>query len=257
MRNKIISSLAIGLSLTAFGQAALADDFVCDSLPANIIGTDGPDTIVVNDDGTYSLNGGAPVGFTPPAVVYGGNGNDQISGSSFDDVICGNNGDDTIEGGDGSDSIFGQNGIDKLYGDSSDLACIPAFATDPDGIPGSGDETPAITCDDEVVGGNGNDIIEGGNGSDSVIGQNGKDKLYGDSNNIACVPTLATDPDGIPGNGDETPGLSCDDEVLGGNAPDTLDGGFGADSLGGGNGKDTCTADALEADTFAGCEVTP
>jgi Ca2+-binding RTX toxin-like protein len=173
MHKKIISTLMIGLSLTAYGQAALAKKTVCDGRTANIVGTNKSDTIVINDDGTYSITTDGVTSlenFNPPAVVQSGNGNDHITGSSFNDVICGYNGNDTVEGGDGNDRIFGQNGKDALYGDSQDptVSCVPDPNVD-----------PAVTCNDYVVGGNGKDSIQGGDGNDILDGENAHDVIDG------------------------------------------------------------------------------
>lgn len=171
MHRKIISSVVIGLSLTAYGQAALAKKSVCDGQVANIVGTNKSDTIVINDDGTnhtYILNGSEPRQFTPPAVVQGGNGKDHIVGSQFDDIICGGNGKDIIEGGDGSkigDRIFGEKGKDELYGDFKDETVI----CDPE----------LVVCKDYIAGGNGKDTIYGGKGNDILEGENGRDVIDG------------------------------------------------------------------------------
>lgn len=179
MRRKVISTLVFGLALTAYGDATLANEFgvarktrefFCEGRTANIVGTHGSDTIVIYDNAKYSINDSAPIDFTPPAVVYGGNGHDQIIGSSSDDIICGNNGHDTVEGGDGNDRIYGQNGIDTLYGDAQDPAnaCVP-------------DETavPPVACDDYIVGGEGKDFLQGNDGRDVLEGDNGPDMIDG------------------------------------------------------------------------------
>lgn len=166
MHKKIISILLVGLSAATYGQFAFAQKTFCDGKPANIIGTSGDDKIVINDDNTYTINGGAPIAFTPPAIVYGGNGSDRITGSSFNDIICGGNQADTIIGRDGNDRIFGQNSGDKLYGDSTDAtnSCVS----------GGG-----VSCNDYVLGGNGKDYIQGGDGNDDLEGENAPDVIDG------------------------------------------------------------------------------
>lgn len=165
MYKKIIVSSLMVMAMLGFSQSILAKGkkTSCDGKVVNVWGTNGSDTIVINDDSTYTLNNGDPVSFTPPAIVAGGNGSDTITGSSADDVICGGNGNDVIKGGDGSDRIFGQNGKDTLDGDN-DVLCVAGVD---------------VTCDDYVTGGNGKDSIVGGNGNDTLDGNNGVDTIDG------------------------------------------------------------------------------
>jgi Ca2+-binding RTX toxin-like protein len=206
MRNKILVGLIIGMSISGFGDLAMAKPVgkgkksYCDGNIVNVKGTNKSDIIVINDDNTATVNGEI-VTFgsldTPvQAVVSGGNGNDTITGSSFDDIICGGNGQDIIYGKDGSDRIFGQNGKDELYGDDAESSCVPLDPEGPDGLPDTADDVSPLYCDDFIEGGNAKDYIEGGDG---------------------------------------------DDILEGNNASDEIKGGFGSDTLDGGNGKDICS----------------
>ncbi|NCR04872.1 MAG: hemolysin, partial [Microcystis aeruginosa LG13-03] len=67
-------------------------------------------------------------------TLYGGSGNDTISGNAGGDYIYGENGNDVLNGGDGYDDLYGGNGNDTLQGTDG----------------GAGDF-------DELVGGSGND----------------------------------------------------------------------------------------------------
>lgn len=144
-------------------------------------------------------------------------------------------------------AVAGTNGGDNI--------AVLVQATDPDSVPGSGDETSdlIVTRNGNQVascslldalapvstlvidGGNGNDNItvddavlvavqaDGGNGQDSIDGGGGNDSLSG-------------------GNGkDLLAGAAGDDLLDGGNGADNLDGGTGADLVNGGNGPDTLT----------------
>lgn len=86
-------------------------------------------------------------------AVYGGNGDDTITGSSDGDYLYGWYGDDTIYGEGGADVIGGDAGQDELHG-------------------GSGTDT--------IDGGSGNDTIHGDNHADDIWGGLGDDFLYGD-----------------------------------------------------------------------------
>ena len=144
-------------------------------------------------------------------------------------------------------AVNGTNGGDNI--------AVLVQATDPDSVPGTGDETSDLivtrngnqvaSCSlldvaapvNKLVidGGNGNDNItvddavlvaveaDGGNGQDSIDGGGGNDSLSG-------------------GNGkDSLAGAAGDDFLDGGNGADNLDGGAGADDVNGGNGPDTLT----------------
>jgi Ca2+-binding RTX toxin-like protein len=92
------------------------------------------------------------------AVIYGGAGDDIITGSSYNDDLRGDAGNDTIRGGIGNDVIFGGAGADRLYG-------------------GDGDDTLFIDHADTVV--------DGGTGYDSVLIQEALVGFRGDEKPLA------------------------------------------------------------------------
>lgn len=51
-----------------------------------------------------------------PAFIYGGRGNDTLTGGSGDDILMGNRGDDDIAGGGGSNRMDGGGGTDTIEG---------------------------------------------------------------------------------------------------------------------------------------------
>jgi Ca2+-binding RTX toxin-like protein len=55
-------------------------------------------------------------GLSIAAVVYGGNGNDVITGGSRNDLLMGGTGNDSITGGAGDDFLVGGDGADRLVG---------------------------------------------------------------------------------------------------------------------------------------------
>jgi Ca2+-binding RTX toxin-like protein len=71
-------------------------------------GRDGNDTISVD-----------PM-INQPRTLYGGNGNDTLSGGNGDGVMIGGDGDDTILSGNGRDIMIGGNGQDTLNGQNGD-----------------------------------------------------------------------------------------------------------------------------------------
>src|SRR5262249_40276806 len=75
--------------------------------------------------------------------VFGGQGNDNLTGDAHDNILVGNGGNDTLTGGDGNDVLLGGDGNDSLAG-------------------GSGRNL--------LIGGRGADVLTGGAGDDLLIG---------------------------------------------------------------------------------------
>jgi Ca2+-binding RTX toxin-like protein len=111
--------------------------------------------ILVNS-GAVTVQGGTPtVANTSRILVFGLNGNDQISLNEANGALPGANlfggaGNDTLTGGSGADMLFGQAGNDVLLGKG--------------GI-------------DLLFGGDGNDVLTGGTGDDMVFGEAGNDRM--------------------------------------------------------------------------------
>jgi hypothetical protein len=117
------------------------------------------------------------------ATIFGGNGPNNIDGTSEDDEIYSGNGPDNVDAGAGNDTIFGGNGPDEIEGGDGDDVI--------DG--GSGP--------DDLFGGAGNDTITGGSGPDTLYGGDGDDVLIstGDADEFfggAGSDTFLIDPGG-------------------------------------------------------------
>jgi|GEM_PF-2021490 len=93
--------------------------------------------------------------------VFGGNGNDRITGTGGQDDVHGGGGDDVIEGRGGNDRLDGGSGDDILRGEAGD------------------DELVAGSGSDYLFGGPGDDKLSGGLGSDYLDGGEGNDELDG------------------------------------------------------------------------------
>ena len=93
------------------------------------------------------------------ALLYGGGGNDNLTGGAIDDLLIGGGGNDVIHGGGGDDTLLGQDGADQLYGDDGN---------------------------DHLSGGNGNDELQGDDGQDDLKGEGGIDHLVGGLGNDLC-----------------------------------------------------------------------
>jgi Ca2+-binding RTX toxin-like protein len=114
-----------------------------------VLGLGGNDVLTIDD-------GNGPM---PPANLFGGEGNDTLTGSAADDVLDGGPGNDTLLGRGGNDTLLGGPGNDTLIG-------------------GQGS--------DQLIGGDGDDLIiwNPGDGSDVVEGQGGNDTLLFNGANI-------------------------------------------------------------------------
>ena len=165
--------------------------------------------------GAYGTGAGA---FATAITLYGGDGNDVLTGSAQADTIYGGNDNDTISGGLGNDSLYGDAGIDMFNegsaangadtftcGDGADTVSYASRSgaitasidakTDNMGDDGESGEKDDITASCETLtGGTGNDtligdgnanVLNGGSGNDTLRGGGGADTLNGgDGNDI-------------------------------------------------------------------------
>jgi Ca2+-binding RTX toxin-like protein len=187
------------------------------SIHGTSFGNPGNDTI---DASAMLEQGDSFVG----VVIYGGAGNDSITGSQDDDHLA---------GGTGGDTISAQGGNDHLYGDSSFNVNLSLFAQDQvtpfdAGIPlelakiNSMFTVPvtAIAGEDVLYGDAGDDVIFGDHGViDQVIGTR-RIKTTGAVTFITTTQPSNGVPDTIYGGGDN-------DIILGGNGGDTIAAGQG------------------------------
>jgi Ca2+-binding RTX toxin-like protein len=110
-------------------------------------------------------------------LIFGGNGEDSISGGRESDEVHAGHGNDTVTGSDfflgGPDVLYGDHGDDHLFGSSSSDRLFG----------GNGDDTliggdlEYDNGDDFLNGGNGNDILDGSKGCDTLVGGRGEDSF--------------------------------------------------------------------------------
>lgn len=158
-----------------FGALALLPAFLGDSDPAPGQDEDNPDddTDPVVDPNPDDGNGDPDPGAT------GTVGADLLTGTEDDDVLSGwadsyemNDifGNDTLYGGGGDDSLSGPNGDDQLYGGPGHDT-LEGF---------DGDDTLAGgTDDDRLDGFVGNDLLQGDTGNDLLLSRDGGDTMDG------------------------------------------------------------------------------
>ncbi|MBB5206441.1 pimeloyl-ACP methyl ester carboxylesterase [Inhella inkyongensis] len=202
------------------------------------------------------------------ANLYGGAGNDQLTGSQSKDHLEGGAGDDKVDAGDGADMLRGGSGSDELKaGGGHDILLGGTGADELHGDAGNdflsggtgadklyGGADSDIVFDEggaevnylwgeagndvlEVLGGAGDAYLDGGSGNDVLRGSaQGKSQLQGGSGND--VLTGGDESDALVGDsGAAGPGDGAD-LIEAGKGDDLITGGGGADLLRGGAGQD-------------------
>jgi uncharacterized delta-60 repeat protein len=216
--------------------------------------------------------------------LFGGDGNDRLTGGPGAGALYGGAGDDTLDGGLGADELSGGEGTDTL---DYSARTAPLLVRHTFQASGEDDERDTVYDDVEIVrGGSGNDRIDsfraaygnggndtliadfytpsalwGGDGDDLFIGgprgdyfrgEAGVDTVtYGGRGGAVTVSIDGVANDGGPGENDNVytdvenlVGGYGDDKLTGSAADNVLDGGDGDDDLRGGGGNDTLTGGA-------------
>jgi Ca2+-binding RTX toxin-like protein len=205
----------------------------------------------------YGLNGNDTItldqsnGALPAAELYGGNGNDTLTGGAGGDTLFGGADNDNLRGQGGNDLLFGGAGNDVLTGGDADDQVFGEGGDDRM-IWNPGDDT------DLFEGGDGTDTAEvnGGGGAEQftvtangarvrfdrvnpapfaldigtterlVVEMNGGDDSFSATGNLAALIQITVD------------GGAGNDTILGSNGIDTLLGGDGDDFIDGQQGND-------------------
>lgn len=144
------------------------------------------------------------VGFASNDVLDGKGGNDSLFGLAGDDTLYGGAGNDLLDGGDGNDLLDGYTGVDTLIGGAGDdRYWVDAGDSVVEGVDGGidtvesrvswtlGDNVenlvlsgPAIegignALNNDIRGGDGDNLLRGEAGDDRLKGGQGKDTLIG------------------------------------------------------------------------------
>lgn len=196
-----------------------------------------PKSLLFGGDGNDTLTGGSGAD-----QLFGQAGNDTLLGKGGNDLLFGGAGNDTLTGGTGDDQVFGEAGNDRMIwnpGDGTDLN-------------EGGDDTDTA----EVNGGNGAEAfsatangarvrfdrlspapfsVDIGTSENLVLNMNGGDDTFTGSNGLAPLIKLTVD----GGSGKDTiTGGDGDDRLLGGDDNDNIIGARGSDLMIGGAGDD-------------------
>ena len=225
---------------------------VANTTLVRVFGLAGDDVVTVNE-----ANGALPA-----VNLFGGAGNDILTGGSGADQLFGQAGNDTLLGRGGSDLLFGGSDNDSLTGGDADDQVFGQAGNDRM-IWNPGDDTDLNEGGDgvdtvEVNGGNGAEqfaatangsrvrfdrltpapfSIDVGTSENLVLNANGGDDSFAATGNLAALIKLTVD------------GGAGDDTLLGGNGNDVLLGGDGNDFADGAQGNDVALLGAGD-DTF-------
>ncbi|MET7884955.1 calcium-binding protein [Streptomyces avermitilis] len=194
------------------------DDTVTISLGAGCVRPDGGDdttaVCTVTEPNTSASD-------LDSLIVDLGDGNDTAT------VDPDNNGYARIYGGPGNDTLTGH-GVDVLYGQGgNDHLSGGGGVYDEGAYGGAGDDT-LTNCAAECHGGAGNDSLSGTSTDNTLFGDDGNDTLHGNAGRDLLQG----------GKGDDTLyGGASDDKLYGNSGNDVLHGGAGTDFLSGGPGR--------------------
>src|SRR5215470_8839146 len=228
------------------GQATVANTAMI-----QVFGQGGNDTITLDESNgalpAAQLFGGAGndvlTGGSGADLLSGGAGNDTLLGKGGNDLLFGGAGNDTLIGGTGDDQVFGEAGNDRMIwnpGDGSDLFEGGDGTDTAEVNGGNASETFAITA-------NGTRVrfdrvspapffLDTATTENLVVNANGGDDTITAGNGLASLIKLTID--GGAGN-DTITGGDGDDRLLGGDGNDLVTGGRGNDTALLGNGDDT------------------
>ena len=207
----------------------------------SVFGLGGDDVITMNE-----ANGALPA-----TNLFGGAGDDVLTGGSGADLVFGQSGNDTLLGRGGNDFLFGGTEADVLTGGDADDQVF-GEAGDDRMIWNPGDDTDLNEGGDgvdtvEVNGGNGAEVftttangtrvrfdrldpapfsIDIGTSEKLVVNANGGDDSFSATGNLAALISITVD------------GGAGNDTILGSNGVDTLFGGDGNDFIDGQQGND-------------------
>src|SRR6266853_3094358 len=214
---------------------------VANTATIQVFGNGGNDTISL-DESNGALPAAQLFGGAGNDVLTGGSGADQLFGGAGNDTLLGKGGNDLLFGGAGNDTLIGGTGDDQVFGEAGNDRMIwnPGDGTD---LMEGGDGTDTA----EVNGGNASETfsiiangtrvrfdrlgpapfsLDIGTTEDLVLNMNGGDDTFTAGNGLAALINLTVD------------GGTGNDTITGGDGADLLIGGDGNDTITGGRGND-------------------
>src|SRR5262245_20011083 len=212
-----------------------------------VFGQGGNDNITVDESNgampAVQLFGGAGndvlTGGSGADMLFGQNGNDVLLGKGGNDFLFGGAGDDVLTGGDSDDRVFGEGGNDRMIwnpGDDTDLFEGGAGTDTAEVNGGNGAETFTLTANGTRVRFDRLDpapfSLDIGTTESLVLNMNGGDDKFSATGNLAAL--IGVTVDGGTGN----------DTILGSNGADKLLGGDGKECIDGQQRKDTAVLGA-------------
>ena len=215
---------------------------VANTSTIQMFGLGGNDTLALNE-----ANGALPhallFGGAGNDVLTGGSGADQLFGQADNDVLNGKGGADLLFGGAGNDVLTGGDGDDQMFGEAGDDRMIWNPGDDTDLVEGgSGTDTAEVNggngAENFTVTANGTRVrfdrvdpapfsLDIGTTEQLVVNMNGGDDSFSATGNLATLIKITVD------------GGAGNDTILGGNGDDLLIGGDGNDFIDGNQGADT------------------
>jgi Ca2+-binding RTX toxin-like protein len=197
-----------------------------------------PRAVLFGGAGDDALTGGSGAD-----MLFGQGDNDVINGRGGVDLLFGGAGNDVLTGGDGDDQMFGQGGNDRMIwnpGDDSDLMEGGSGEDTAQLNGGNGAETFTVTANGARVRADRVDpapfSLDIGTTENLVINANGGDDVVSASGNLAALIKLTID------------GGAGNDTINGGNGADRLLGGDGDDFIDGNQGNDVAFLGAGDDD---------
>jgi Ca2+-binding RTX toxin-like protein len=185
---------------------------------ANLFGGAGNDTIT---------------GGSGADMLFGQSGNDTLLGKGGNDFLFGGTENDTLTGGDGDDQMFAEGGNDRMIwnpGDDTDLMEGGAGTDTAEVNAGGGAEIFTVTANGTRVRFDRLDpapfALDIGTTEKLVVNMNGGDDSFSATGNLAALIQITVD------------GGAGDDTILGSNGIDLLLGGDGDDFIDGQQGND-------------------
>ncbi len=164
------------LNIAATGANTLAGTVGSAAAAITVTGAGSVDLTAVDDVATVinasALGGGVTVSAGVASSITGGQGVDNIAGSSANDTIYGGTGNDVIVANGGNDTVYGDEGNDNITATSGNNVIFGGLGADTITLGTGFDAVNAGDGDDRIIAGSnldGLDMVNGGAGFDTLV----------------------------------------------------------------------------------------